>query len=249
MDNELEVKKSTKKMIMYFIVFSITMFFGGLISAYVVSSLGQYWVHIYPPTAFWISNALIILSSVTMYLSVKNIRKGIVNSAKAFLFLTLILGAGFTVAQFNGWGTLSSWGVSWRNFQTERGEATSWKHIDHLLEGDAEYGKNYDIRRNGEILLFNRDTGILTDANDITNEPLNKKVGQLTNQSSSFLFVLVFCHILHLVFGIVYLLVNVRRIERGIINKENYVQLETLGTYWHFLGGLWIVLFFVIFSV
>ena len=103
MDNELEVKKSTKKMIMYFIVFSITMFFGGLISAYVVSSLGQYWVHINPPTAFWISNALIILSSVTMYLSVKNIRAGIVSSAKAFLFLTLILGTGFTVAQFNGW--------------------------------------------------------------------------------------------------------------------------------------------------
>ena len=90
MDKELEVKNSTKKMIMYFIVFSITMLFGGLVSAYIVGSLGQYWVHITPPT-IWISNALLILSSLTLYLSIKNIRKGIERSAKALLLATLLL--------------------------------------------------------------------------------------------------------------------------------------------------------------
>ena len=38
---EKEVNNSTKKMLMYFIVFSITMLFGGFISAYIVSSVGQ----------------------------------------------------------------------------------------------------------------------------------------------------------------------------------------------------------------
>ena len=60
---EKEVNNSTKKMLMYFIVFSITMLFGGFISAYIVSS-GQYWVHITPPTMFLVSNAIIIAASI-----------------------------------------------------------------------------------------------------------------------------------------------------------------------------------------
>ena len=71
---EKEVRNSTKKMLMYFIVFSITMLFGGFISAYIVSSMGQYWVHITPPTMFVISNAIIVAASVALYLANRAIK-------------------------------------------------------------------------------------------------------------------------------------------------------------------------------
>lgn len=250
MDKELEVKNSTKKMIMYFIVFSITMLFGGLVSAYIVSSLGQYWVHISPPTIFWVSNALLILSSITLYISIKSIREGIERNAKALLLATLLLGVGFTAAQINGWKKLKEWGLGWRIQQTDLGEATSWNRIENLIEGSAVYGVDYDIRIDGEALLYNSETKELFAPNDpLMVKPISNKVAYITNSSSAYLWVLVWVHILHLSFGLAYLLVNISRLNSGKINKENYIQLETLGTYWHFLGGLWLVLFFMLFSV
>ena len=92
---EKEVRNSTKKMLMYFIVFSITMLFGGFISAYIVSSMGQYWVHITPPTMFLISNALIVAASVALYMSNIAIKGGDVSKSKILLVLTLAMGLGF----------------------------------------------------------------------------------------------------------------------------------------------------------
>lgn len=247
---EKEVRNSSKKMIMYFIIFSVTMLFGGITSAYIVSSLGQFWIHITPPTIFWVSNGLIILSSITLFLSVKNIRKGVVSSAKAFLLATLLLGIGFTAAQINGWSILEDWGAGSQTRQTEHGEATSWNRIDHLLEGNAIYGENFEVRIDGEPLLYNSETKELFAPNDpLMVKPINNKVNHMTNSSSAYLWVLIVIHILHLSFGLVYLLINIGRLNTGKINTENFVQLETLSTYWHFLGGLWLVLFFVLFSV
>ena len=51
------------------------------------------------------------------------------------------------------------------------------------------------------------------------------------------------------VLGLIYLVLNIRRVNDGIINTEDNVQIEALGIYWHFLGGLWLILFFILFSV
>ena len=72
---EKEVRNTTKKMLMYFIVFAITMMFGAFISAYIVSSMGQYW-HITPPSAFMISNVIIVAASGTLFLANRAIKKG-----------------------------------------------------------------------------------------------------------------------------------------------------------------------------
>ena len=40
------VRERTKKMLMYFILFAVVMLFAGLTSAYIVSNVGQFWVHI-----------------------------------------------------------------------------------------------------------------------------------------------------------------------------------------------------------
>ena len=66
------VRERTKKMLMYFIVFAIVMLFAGFTSAYIVSNMGQYWVHVTPTTPFWISNGLLVLSSVALWLAARS---------------------------------------------------------------------------------------------------------------------------------------------------------------------------------
>ena len=45
-----KVRERTKKMLMYFILFAVVMLFAGFTSAYIVSNVGQYWVHIEAPS-------------------------------------------------------------------------------------------------------------------------------------------------------------------------------------------------------
>ena len=92
-----KVTDSSKIMLMAFIIFSVTMMFGGLVSAYLVSSIGQYWVHLTPPPALWVSNALILASSVSLFASLKAMKGGDVKRSQMLLIVTLCLGFGFTV--------------------------------------------------------------------------------------------------------------------------------------------------------
>ena len=247
---EKKVINSTKKMLMYFIVFSITMLFGGFISAYIVSSMGQYWVHITPPTMFFISNAIIVAASVALYLSNKALRVGDAAKSKMLLVLTLALGLGFAYTQYNGWKVLESWGGGWNNRPTEFGVATSWNSIETLLEGSAIYGEDYEIKIDDKSLIFDIETRELYAPNDpLKVNPITSKVKKLTNTSGGYLWVLIVVHMFHLAIGLVYLMVNLWRMHNGIINSENNVQIGALGTYFHFVGALWIVLFFILFSV
>ncbi|MBM55531.1 MAG: hypothetical protein CMB32_03130 [Euryarchaeota archaeon] len=247
---EQEVKRSTKKMLMYFIVFSITMLFGGFISAYIVSSVGQYWVHITPPSLFVASNLIVIGASITLLLANKAIKSGDINKTKLFLMMALGLGLGFAYTQYSGWKVLESWGSGWNNRPTEFGVATSWNSIETLLEGSAVYGEDYEIKIDDESLIFDTETRELYAPNDpLKVDPITHKVKKLTNTSGGYLWVLIVVHMFHLALGLVYLLVNISRVHMGVINAENNVQIHTLGTYWHFLGGLWIILFFILFSV
>ena len=54
-----EVRNRTKTMLMYFVVFAVTMLFAGFTSAYIVSNMGQFWVHVPAPSMFWTSNVMI----------------------------------------------------------------------------------------------------------------------------------------------------------------------------------------------
>lgn len=71
-----EQKEKTKKGLVWVFVFSITMFFAGLTSAYIVSMGDGFWVKVKLPMAFWISTALILISSITLFLAVKAIKSG-----------------------------------------------------------------------------------------------------------------------------------------------------------------------------
>mgnify|MGYP003984746017 FL=1 len=246
---DLIVRDRSKLMIMYFILFSVTMLFGGLISAYIVSSTGQYWVHVTPPTTLWISNLLIIASSFALVASIKAIKRGDVSKSKSRLLLTLALGIGFGFTQITGWNSLAENGSGWGTEANDEGLiAYSWNRIDDLMKSDAVYGEDYEVRINDLTLLYNPDSKELYSPNDpLMVKPITSKVIHITNSSGSYLWVLIMIHMIHLSFGLVYLFVNIYRVTKGTINPEDTIRLRVLGVYWHFLGGLWLLLFTMLF--
>ena len=244
-----KVTDSSKIMLMAFIIFSVTMMFGGLVSAYLVSSIGQYWVHLTPPTALWVSNALIVASSVSLFASLKAMKGGNVMRSKVLLIVTLALGVGFTVTQYAGWKSLAQIGSGFGSETNDDGLAAySWNRINELIESEAVYGEDYDVRINGTPILFNAETGAFYAPNDpLMVRPITSDVVHRTNSSASYIWALILIHIFHLVFGIAYICVNLFRVSKGTINPEDTVRLKVLSIFWHFLGGLWLVLFLLLF--
>ncbi len=68
-------------------------------------------------------------------------------------------------------------------------------------------------------------------------------VGSQSTQESSYLYLLTFLHVLHLVGGLVSLLIVLVKTFKRKYSSNNYLGLQVSITYWHFLGGLWVYLF------
>ncbi len=64
------------------------------------------------------------------------------------------------------------------------------------------------------------------------------------NPSGSFVYVLTGLHVFHLVSGMLFLLVVLWQTLRGRVHANSLVSMEMCTTYWHFLDGLWLYLFF-----
>jgi cytochrome c oxidase subunit III len=64
------------------------------------------------------------------------------------------------------------------------------------------------------------------------------------NPSGSFVYILIGLHVLHLVAGIVFLLIILSQSFTGAPSPRKLTTLEIGSTFWHFLGGLWIYLYF-----
>ena len=117
MDNEelnpdsIVQQNKAKKNLVYFGMFSVIMFFAGLTSAYIVSMGDSFWLKTELPTAFMISTAIIILSSLVYQFSIFSIKKGNRKGLKAGISLTFILGILFVIFQFKGYSELSENGV------------------------------------------------------------------------------------------------------------------------------------------
>lgn len=139
-DKELTVarKKSAKPMLWVSMI-SMVMFFAGLTSAYVISMKRDDWVTFDLPQAFYISTALIVLSSITLFISQKLLKKDNVPTSRIFLIITLILGIGFIWYQYVGFDQLKNSGL----YFTGPGSTVSTSfiigitlmHVLHLIAG------------------------------------------------------------------------------------------------------------------
>ena len=103
-------KKSAKPMLWVSMI-SMVMFFAGLTSAYVISMRRDDWVTFELPDAFYISTVLIILSSITISISQRLIKKSKRELSVAFLLITFALGIAFVWQQYAGFEDLRSAGL------------------------------------------------------------------------------------------------------------------------------------------
>jgi cytochrome c oxidase subunit 3 len=99
-------------------VIASVMLFAGLSSAVLVRKMDKFWVNIHLPNAFKISTALILISSLFMYLALKNVRVGKTKKAVISLLITFLLSISFTCFQFKGWGEYYNQGNAVKSFIT-----------------------------------------------------------------------------------------------------------------------------------
>ncbi len=108
-----EKNNRAKKMMLWFGIVSLIMSFGGLTSAFIVSSSREDWLQDFQlPQAFTISLVLIVVSSITFILAKRTLKTDNRNATTIFLLVTLALGIGFITAQFIGFGQIMEEGYN-----------------------------------------------------------------------------------------------------------------------------------------
>jgi cytochrome c oxidase subunit 3 len=132
-----EVQEKAKKNLVWVSVFSILMLFAGFTSAYIVSMGGSFWVKISLPTAFFISTAVIIISSITLFLATRAAKNKKASTARGFVLVTLLLGILFGVLQFVGYSKLVDNGAHF---------------VTHIIVNDGRYGDYFEIKKEGQFL-------------------------------------------------------------------------------------------------
>lgn len=68
--------------------------------------------------------------------------------------------------------------------------------------------------------------------------------GSESNPAGSFLYVLTGVHGFHLITGLFFLLMVLIASLKYRVHSKNMLRIQLCTTYWHFLGGLWLYLYF-----
>jgi cytochrome c oxidase subunit 3 len=103
------IKEKALKQLLWVGIVSISMFFAGLTSAFIVRKAEGNWTEFILPDWFIASTFVIILSSVLLFFVRGRLKKG--KSVFNLLFTTLLLGIIFSYLQFEGWGQLTNQGI------------------------------------------------------------------------------------------------------------------------------------------
>ncbi|WP_347922993.1 cytochrome c oxidase subunit 3 [Pontimicrobium sp. SW4] len=181
-----EKNRRAKKMMLWFGIVSLIMSFGGLTSAFIVSSVREDWLKDFQlPQAFTISLVLIVVSSITFILAKRALKSGNRNATTIFLLITLALGVGFIISQLIGFNQI------------------------------IELGYNF--------------------------------TGPTSNITMSYIYVIAFAHIVHVIAGLICLLVVIYNHFKQKYNASKMLGLELAATFWHFIDILWIYLFFFLY--
>ena len=94
------------KPLLYISMVGMLMIFASLTSAYIVRQKKGDWLNFELPQMFYISTAIIIISSVSINWALAAAKKNDFKSVKWAALTTLLLGIAFTITQFQAWGAL-----------------------------------------------------------------------------------------------------------------------------------------------
>ena len=135
-----EVREKMKKNLLYVGIFSIIMMFAGFTSAYIVSMGDSFWLKYPMPIAFWISTAIIFLSSIAFEVGIKQIKKGSLKGLKIFMLITFLSGIGFVYFQFKGYGELFD---------------ESIHPVSKIIVTEGKYGDYFEVKYKGDFIEIN----------------------------------------------------------------------------------------------
>jgi cytochrome c oxidase subunit 3 len=135
-----EKNKRAKKMMLWFGIVSLIMGFAGWTSAYIVSSKREDWVSdLELPSAFFVSTAIIILSSITYFIARKSVSNNNQKRGTIFLLITLGLGITFIALQFVGFSQMLEHGYYFTgptsNIKMSYVFLIAAVHIAHVVAG------------------------------------------------------------------------------------------------------------------
>ena len=123
---------------LYISMGSITMMFGGFMSAYIVRQAAGNWLEFEMPSNFTISTAILILSSICIHWTFQQFKAGKENNYKIGLISTFLMGLGFIFFQYLGWTALQGAGVDLKgNPSGSFVYVISGVHVAHVLGGLA----------------------------------------------------------------------------------------------------------------
>lgn len=105
-EEKRQIREKVAKPMLWLGMISMIMIFGSLTSAYVVRMGKGDWLHFEMPQSFYLSTAVIIISSVTMNWALASAKKNDLKNLKIASLVTLGLGLLFVVFQFQSWGVL-----------------------------------------------------------------------------------------------------------------------------------------------
>jgi len=332
-----EVRVKVKKNLVYLGIFSVIMLFAGLTSAYLVSMGDTFWVKFDFPPAFYVSTALIVLSSITLEIGIRRGRKGFTKVAKTLVPVTFVLGIGFAWFQFKGYGQLFENGAHatgpilvtegrYGDFYQLKvdGKYLDINANDYFLAGKKVtpqekkeiadfakqfrladsvlpkqipgYGSKYILLYKNEELRFESGKFLVNDTTELQftdlhrlvafagnlrdgrgdfflkgemgkdfhifykgkelkyidrtlhyngqplEAPLQLKMNQSADTATSFLFLITFLHLLHVLATLLYMMRMTIRSFTGKLYVDDYLSVRMGAIFWHFLGALWIYL-------
>lgn len=130
----------SKKMMLWFGIVSLIMGFAGWTSAYIVSRSREDWIsELELPSLFFISTAVILISSITYHFSKKAVQKSNNQMGSLWLWATLALGILFIVLQFAGFSEMVANGYYFTGPTSNPKSAFVFvivmAHVFHLLAG------------------------------------------------------------------------------------------------------------------
>ena len=132
-------ERKAAKPLLWIGIVSIVMLFAGLTSAYVVRADNGNWKVFKLPDIILISTALIITSSLTMFVAQQAIKKNNLKLTAISLFITLGLGIGFFCTQYAGWKELTNQGIYFMGKQSNASGSFLYLialvHLFHMIGG------------------------------------------------------------------------------------------------------------------
>ncbi|MFN4256956.1 MAG: heme-copper oxidase subunit III [Saprospiraceae bacterium] len=124
------------KLALWVAIGSMIMMFGSLTSAYVVRRAQGNWVEFKLPDVFFVSTAIILISSATIQMSFNAFRRGNEKMYKGMMLTTFVLGLLFIILQYQGWLAMNEIGITLNgNPSGSFVFVISGLHAAHLLGG------------------------------------------------------------------------------------------------------------------